>query len=76
MTNIYDAQGKLVHAESGKYKSAAELEDDIERYADTGAFTIDIADCRLDGTTAVATGTIVNDNPSREGRQCGGSTTS
>lgn len=37
---------------------------DIERYADTGAFTIDITDCRLDGTTAVATGTIVNDNPS------------
>jgi hypothetical protein len=39
---------------------------DIERYADTGAFTIDITDCRLDGTTAVATGTIVNDNPSLE----------
>lgn len=36
---------------------------DIERYADVGAFTIDIADCRLDGTTAVATGTIVNDSP-------------
>ena len=37
---------------------------DIERYTNTGAFTIDIADCRLDGTTAVATGTIANDNPS------------
>lgn len=33
VTNIYDAQGKLVHAESGPYKSAAELEADIERYA-------------------------------------------
>lgn len=36
---------------------------DIERYADAGAFTIDITECRLDGTTAVATGTIVNDSP-------------
>lgn len=33
VTNIYDAQGKLVHAESGPYQSAAELEADIERYA-------------------------------------------
>lgn len=33
VTNIYDAQGRLAHAESGPYKSAAELEADIERYA-------------------------------------------
>ncbi len=39
---------------------------DIERYADIGAFTVDIADCRLDGTTAVASGTIVNENTSLE----------
>lgn len=33
ITNIYDAGGKLVHAESGPYESAAELEADIVRYA-------------------------------------------
>lgn len=33
VTNIYDAQGKLVHAESGPYRTAADLEADIERYA-------------------------------------------
>ena len=33
VTNIYDAQGKLVHAESGPYRTAADLQADIERYA-------------------------------------------
>jgi cytochrome c biogenesis protein CcmG/thiol:disulfide interchange protein DsbE len=33
VTNIYDAEGKLVHAEAGPYQSATELEADIERYA-------------------------------------------
>lgn len=33
VTNIYDADGKLVHAEAGPYRSAADLEADIERYA-------------------------------------------
>lgn len=33
VTNIYDAEGRLVHAESGPYKSAADLAADIERYA-------------------------------------------
>lgn len=33
VTNIYDADGKLVHSEAGPYDSAAALEADIERYA-------------------------------------------
>jgi thiol-disulfide isomerase/thioredoxin len=33
ITNIYDADGKLVHVESGPYESAAALQADIERYA-------------------------------------------
>lgn len=35
---------------------------EIERYTEPGEFTIAIDECRLDGTTAVATGTITNDS--------------
>ncbi len=35
---------------------------EIERYAKPGEFAIDITDCRLDGTTAVAAGTITNNS--------------
>jgi hypothetical protein len=33
VTNIYDTDGKLVHSEIGPYRTAAELEEAIERYA-------------------------------------------
>jgi cytochrome c biogenesis protein CcmG/thiol:disulfide interchange protein DsbE len=33
VTNIYDADGKLVHSEVGQIQSAAELDEMIERYA-------------------------------------------
>jgi cytochrome c biogenesis protein CcmG/thiol:disulfide interchange protein DsbE len=33
VTNIYDAEGRLVHSEAGPYDTAAALEADIERYA-------------------------------------------
>lgn len=33
VTNIYDAEGHLVHAEGGPYKSGAALIADVERYA-------------------------------------------
>jgi cytochrome c biogenesis protein CcmG/thiol:disulfide interchange protein DsbE len=33
VTNIYDVDGKLVHSEVGQIKSAAQLEELIERYA-------------------------------------------
>lgn len=33
VTNIYDAEGRLVHSEVGQIRSAAQLEEMIERYA-------------------------------------------
>lgn len=35
--------------------------DEFRRYADPGPFTIEITECRLEGTRAVATGTLRND---------------
>lgn len=39
-----------------------EAMEEIDRYANPGPFTIELTGCRLDGATAVASGTITNDS--------------